>query len=264
MRAERVLHYPGSKWGLADWIINHMPPHLGYLEPCFGSGAVLFNKAPATVETINDIDNDITNLFNVIRSKPEELAHLIRWTPYSRTEYDNAYVISNDNDLERARKFLIRSWQSIRPKGYKSGWKCRSGSVDPYRVKQWNDLPDKLFAVADRLKQVQIENRSAVELIGSYNRAEVLIYCDPTYLNTKSRNYKHEMSWDDHYELLQSLKQHKGPVLLSAYPNSLYEDTLGDWEYDTQDQRIENGDIRKEILWLNPIAAEYNRQLTLF
>lgn len=51
MRA--VTKYPGSKWNLAKWIISHFPPHHSYLEPFFGSGAVLFNKPRSRIETVN-------------------------------------------------------------------------------------------------------------------------------------------------------------------------------------------------------------------
>lgn len=47
MRA--IIRYPGSKWGLADWIISHFPENydkMVYLEPFCGSGAVFFNKIP--------------------------------------------------------------------------------------------------------------------------------------------------------------------------------------------------------------------------
>ena len=93
MKAPRILHYPGSKWSMADWIISHMPPHKTYLEPFFGSGAVFFNKTPSELETINDLDGDVVNLFRVIRDRPKELAHLVRWTPYSREEYYNSYQL---------------------------------------------------------------------------------------------------------------------------------------------------------------------------
>lgn len=56
-----VLKYPGAKWNLSSWIISHMPPHESYLEPYFGSGAVFFNKEPARIETINDMDGEIVN-----------------------------------------------------------------------------------------------------------------------------------------------------------------------------------------------------------
>lgn len=52
-----IFRYPGSKWGIADWIISHFPDgyeKMVYLEPFAGSSAVFFNKRPGTVETIND------------------------------------------------------------------------------------------------------------------------------------------------------------------------------------------------------------------
>ena len=58
-----VLKYPGSKWRLAEWIVSLMPPHKSYLEPFFGSGAVFFKKPPSRIETINDLDGEIINLF---------------------------------------------------------------------------------------------------------------------------------------------------------------------------------------------------------
>ncbi len=68
-----LLRYPGSKQRLAPWIIEHMPEHHSYLEPYFGGGAILFNKEPSRIETINDLDDDVVNLFRVIREKKEEL-----------------------------------------------------------------------------------------------------------------------------------------------------------------------------------------------
>lgn len=101
MKAPRILHYPGSKWSMADWIISHMPPHKTYLEPFFGSGAVFFNKPPSELETINDLDGDVVNLFRVIRDRPKELAHLVRWTPYSREEYYNSYQLGGGDGRHR-------------------------------------------------------------------------------------------------------------------------------------------------------------------
>lgn len=49
----RVLSYPGSKWNIAAKLIELIPPHHSYVEPYFGSGAVLFNKPPSDIETVN-------------------------------------------------------------------------------------------------------------------------------------------------------------------------------------------------------------------
>lgn len=87
-----LLNYPGSKWGMAAQIVSLMPPHRSYLEPFFGSGAVLFNKPPSAIETVNDIDGDIVNFFTVLREQPEELADMIALTPYSRDVFDDAHA----------------------------------------------------------------------------------------------------------------------------------------------------------------------------
>ena len=73
-----ILKYPGAKWRIADWVISHFPPHKVYLEPFFGSGAVFFKKDPVYIETVNDINGEIVNLFRVCRERPEELARTAR------------------------------------------------------------------------------------------------------------------------------------------------------------------------------------------
>jgi len=74
MNTTAVLKYPGSKWSIADWIIDHMPAHEVYLEPYFGSGAVFFRKKLVKFETINDLEGNVVNLFRVIREMPQALA----------------------------------------------------------------------------------------------------------------------------------------------------------------------------------------------
>lgn len=78
-----VIRYPGSKARLADWIISHFPEHRSYLEPFFGSGAVLFRKMRSPIETVNDLDGDVINLFECIRRDPDRLAWEIYNTPYA-------------------------------------------------------------------------------------------------------------------------------------------------------------------------------------
>lgn len=72
-----VMKYPGSKWSISNWIISFFPPHHSYLEPFLGSGAVLFNKPRSHIETVNDLDSNIVNLFEWMRKDPERLAREI-------------------------------------------------------------------------------------------------------------------------------------------------------------------------------------------
>ena len=103
-----ILKYPGGKWRIAQWIISHFPPHKVYCEPFFGSGAVFFTKSPCRIETINDIDGDVVNLFRVCRDSPEELARVLELTPWSREEFLSCREKSAD-PVEQARRTVVRS-----------------------------------------------------------------------------------------------------------------------------------------------------------
>ena len=72
-----IFKYPGSKWSVAKWIIDFFPEHHSYLEPFAGSLAVLMNKPRSHIETVNDLDGNVVNLFHWIRDDPEKLAHEI-------------------------------------------------------------------------------------------------------------------------------------------------------------------------------------------
>lgn len=266
MKYPRVLNYPGSKWSMVDWIIDNMPAHDTYLEPFFGSGAIFFNKTPSKVETINDLDSNVVNLFRVIRDRPEELAKLVKWTPFSREEYYSAYEVTGDS-LEDARRFLARCWQAIGVKmSDRTGWRSIIGAETHNRTKEWRSIPDRILKIADRLKDAQIESQPAAKLIERYRRPEVLLYVDPPYiLETRTnRHYKHEMTNEDHVELLDLLDQHPGPVLLSGYAHPLYDERLKHWHRETLKAVAETGSARTEVLWINPIAVRQAGQQTIF
>lgn len=250
-----ILNYPGAKWGMAKQIVSMMPPHRSYLEPFFGSGAVLFNKPPSAIETVNDIDGDITNFFKVLRERPEELAEAISLTPYSRDVFNDAHENRGTESFDRAYRFAIRSrmghgFKTYQKTGFKIDVYARERS---YCVNCWNTMPERIFEAAARLKGVQIENRPALELIRKFNYDNVLIYADPPYLlNTRGgKQYKHEMNEQDHIELLAALKAHKGPVIISGYPSDMYDCELHSWNKVHKRSYNQNSDARTEVLWFN-------------
>jgi DNA adenine methylase len=254
-----ILKYPGAKWRLASWIIENMPEHESYLEPFFGSGAVFFSKHPARIETINDTDGAVVHFFRVCRERPDELAEAIRLTPWSREEYQNAdFRNETIDDVERARQFAVRCWMAFGGRlDVKTGWrhtiaKYKDGGPD--NPKLWARMPDVIRCASQRLLEAQIENRPALEVIKAYAGPNVLIYADPPYLKgTRTLHgdqYRHEMSDQDHIDLLEALKAHPGPVLISGYPCDLYENMLYDWRYVTSDARAECGAVRTECLWI--------------
>ncbi len=250
-----LLNYPGSKWGMAAQIVSLMPPHRSYLEPFFGSGAVLFNKPPSAIETVNDIDGDIVNFFTVLREQPEALASAIALTPYARDVFDDAHMDRGSSDFDRAYRFAIRSKMGHGFKTYsKTGFKIDVYARErSYCVSCWNRLPEDLLEAAQRLKGVQIENQPALDVIRKFNHDNVLIYADPPYLmETRSgKQYQHEMTEQDHLELLETLKQHTGSVILSSYPSEMYDRELTGWHRISRKSYNQNADQRTEVLWCN-------------
>ena len=251
-----IFKYPGSKWSIAGWIINHFPEHHSYLEAFFGSGAVLFNKPRSNIETVNDLDGNVVNLFEWIKKDPERLAHEIYFTPYARQVYDNAFQSVPEDSFEKAVNFYIRlnMGHGFRTTGEKVGWKNDiQGRERSYASRDWCNLPEKIMQAAERLRGVQIENRPAVELMKRFNFPNVLIYLDPPYvLDARyGKQYRHEMSNSGHEELIEVAKAHKGPVLISGYESELYNELLKDWHREETICYSQVCSKKKEILWMN-------------
>lgn len=261
-----VVKYPGSKWGIAKWIISHFPEHHSYLEAFFGSGAVLFNKPRSNIETVNDLDGNVVNLFEWIKRDPEKLAHEIYYTPYARQVYEDVYTAVPEDSLQKAVNFYIRlnMGYGFRTNGEKVGWKNDiQGREKAYAAKDWTSLPEKIMQASERLRGVQIECRPAVEIIKRFNYPNVLVYLDPPYvLSTRhGKQYRCEMDDPGHEELIDTAKAHKGPVLISGYDSDLYNDLLKDWYREEITCYTQSVSKKKEVLWMN---FEPVKQLELF
>lgn len=261
---QSVLKYPGSKGRVANWIVSHIPPHDFYVEPFFGSGAVLFAKPRSKAEVVNDLDGNVVNFFRVCRDAPEELARALYLTPCSRSEYEEIQEIHagqpmnmTGQPLEDARRFAIRCIQGTGTRiGQRTGWKKETNSIVSNTARSWSYLPDKIAPVAERLRGVAIENMDALELIQKHNTSKTLLYCDPPYLGSTRGGsiYRFEMRGEElHRKLLQVLMEHKGPVILGGYENDLYNKILlaAGWNKDSKEAYVQGGGHRTETIWFN-------------
>lgn len=260
---ESIIRYPGSKQNIAEWIIERFPEqgsYKTYLEPFVGSGSIIMNKEVDPIETINDIDDCIYQLFRIIREDGEELNKLIEklyFTPYSRMSYMMNWADPRTVDpVERVRQFLVRTWQGhgFRTNEYKVGWKSDvAGRERAYTIKQWNELPEKILRVVDRFKKVQIESMDAIDLIDRYDKKDVFMYLDPPYLldTRKGKQYMHEMDRIDHIKLLNKIKDSKAKIMISGYQSDLYEKELKGWQKSGIGATANFGKQKREVIWTN-------------
>ncbi|EAC5079602.1 DNA adenine methylase [Listeria monocytogenes] len=264
---KRILNYPGSKWNIANLIIDNMPTHKSYLEPFCGSCAVFMNKPKTVLETINDMDGRLVNLFTVMRDEPEKLQYLIAHTLYSREEYIRSQEIADD-ELEDARRMAVRLWFGVGGKTHSvPGFRKNISWNGPYNAYEWTDMYSRIGIAAARLKNAQIENMDAFKLIEQHNDKDTLIYCDPPYIPSSlvSAHYQHDFSIEQHQELLLLLKKHEGNVMLSGYESELYNRELAMWPRIEKLVKVgitsEKKTDRQEVIWCN---FEPPAQLSLF
>jgi len=183
--ADSVINYPGGKTYLCLWVIDHFPAHEHYVEAFGGSAAVLLNKPPSRVEVYNDRDGDVVHFFRVLRERSDELVEWCRARPFSKDlheRYSRQYYAGYrpDDDIERAGRFfyLRRSQFAAKYDGY-SGF--RSASETNHAQAYATSAAD-LERFADRLRNVQIENRDYRDLFDRFDSPEVFWYLDPPYI----------------------------------------------------------------------------------
>lgn len=264
---KRILNYPGSKWRMSDLIISQMPKHKAYLEPFMGSLAVFLNKPKATLETLNDIDGRLVNLFRVMRDDPEKLQYLIYHTLYSRREFIKSNEISLE-PAEDARRMAVRLWFGVGGKTYAMpGFRKNISWNGPYTAYEWTDMYNRIGYATARLKDAQIENKDGITLIKDHNDPDTLLYCDPPYIESKlvSDHYANGFTTQQHEELLDALLAHPGNVIVSGYESDLYGNKLKGWHVIKQPTKVgitlPKKSDRVEILWMN---FEPDVQMDLF
>ncbi|MEM6586574.1 MAG: DNA adenine methylase [Pseudomonadota bacterium] len=259
-----VLRWFGGKWRLAPWIISHFPAHRVYVEPFGGAGSVLLRKDRAYAEVWNDLEGEVVNLFEVLRSDDGfQLVELIRLTPFSRTEFERAYRPTSD-PFERARRMVIRSFMGFGALGnshQSTGFRANSNRSGTTPAHDWASYPEALRRVVGRLVGVTIENRDALDVMAQHDSAGTLHYVDPPYMHdtradAKAHAYAHEMTDADHARLLAFLGDLKGMVVLSGYPHPLYDDALKGWQRVERDALADGARERTEVLWISPACSQ--------
>lgn len=259
-----VLRYHGGKWKLAPWIIQHFQPHTTYTEAYGGAASVLMRKPRAYAEIYNDLDNQVVNLFRVLRGSmsADHLRQLLELTPYSRTEFNQAYE-ETDDLIEQARRFLVRSWMGHGSDGatgkYRTGFRANSRRPCSLPVHDWVGFSAYLPLFTERLRGVIIEQRPAIDILQAHDSPRTLHYVDPPYTlgsrsdhASKNPSYRHEMSDTQHCELATVLHSLQGMVVLSGYRSALYDDLYGDWHRVDKTTQSGQRQSRIESLWINP------------
>lgn len=275
----------GGKSYLAKKIVDLMPPrqsrdcpsgYVHYCEPYFGGGAVLLANDPEGIsECVNDINANLVNFWLALKS-PESVIQLITnslMQPVCESIWDSAKLylenetIKSIPDAQHAFAFLVVCRQSLMGmmKEFAPLSKTRTRRGMNEQVSAWFGAIEGLEEVHNRLRRVVILGPSeACEVIEKEDSPTTLFYCDPPYLEETRSVFEvygdgdHEMTYNDHCELLRTLATIEGRFLLSGYPSELYETFASKYGWRHVDFKVPNqasmSDEKRgmtERVWMN-------------
>lgn len=263
--------YYGAKQRIARQIVAMLPPHNAWVEAFCGSAALTLAKPPAPIEVINDLNDEIVNLFDQLRDNQAALCRAVKLTPYAHKEFYRIYKRNdNPNDLERARRFLISTMMTVNgtaglnQSGFSFSQSYTRNNREA-RVNRWYNLSDRLKLVVERLRRIRVENRDARELLTMFSdRPATLVYLDPPYFVKRGHAYVIDANDEQfHRELLDICAKAKCMLLISSYESDLYSEILREEDgWVTRNIQTNTRDTtgkdypRTEVLWTNASFEE--------
>ena len=212
-----IAPYLGGKRLLAKTIVPIIEkiPHNIYAEPFMGMGGVFFRRAKKPkCEAINDINNEIINMFRMVERFPDYLADMLKFKICSRAEFKQMLATPPLllTELERAVRYLY-----IQKNAFGGKVRGQAFGVDVGRSGRLisEKLIPQIQELHRRLAGVYIECLPYQEFITRYDRKDTLYYLDPPYWNCENDYGKGIFGKADFDELAKRLKEIKGKFIMS-------------------------------------------------
>lgn len=225
------IRWLGGKGQMVKKILPLLPKTKIYVEPFGGGASVLLARRPSPVEVYNDLDSGLYDFF-IVLSDPELFEQFYRRVatlPYSRQLFNECRENwqSETDKVKRVAMWFVVARQSFSGDfGHSWGYgitNTRRGMAG--EVSKWLSCIEGLPQVHDRLQRVQIECNDWRVVMDTYDTPETLFYLDPPYVHStrSAGNYQHELTAEDHRDLVNICLEAKGKICLSGYASAIYE-----------------------------------------
>jgi DNA adenine methylase len=130
-------------------------------------------------------------------------------------------------------------------------------------VSKYLSAIDRLPQIHERLRTALIDHDDFRTVIQRYDLPDAFFYCDPPYvISTRvgGKEFKYEMTDEDHRELVDLLIGIQGMTMVSGYRNEIYDqlEAVGfirkDWKAKATVTKPKDGKLpkRTESVWLCP------------
>jgi DNA adenine methylase len=265
----------GGKYYLCNWIIQNFPEgyeKMTYCEPFCAGASVFLNKErhtpepdseeEAPEEVISDTDQGVIYIFKALRDEPQEFITRIKRTRYTERAFKMAQNKAEkgfDDYIDHAvNEYVLRRMSRG---GLKTAfaWSERLRGGKPGDLNAWETMAKQLPLIAERVKDATVLCKDFQEIMKIWDEEDTLMYLDPPYLHSTRSDtdtYEHEMTVEDHIQLLNLAKAARGKVVISGYSSPLYNRMLKGWKVKRKNvanhsSQKKSKERRLEVLWMN-------------
>lgn len=192
-------------------LVPLIPPHQRYIEMFAGGLSMFFRKKRVKWNVVNDIDNNIVNLYMCVIHKYDELIKNLFWLPKSRKLFlDFREEIKEKGEIKIPDPYIAAKYlYCIRNSFNKLIHTPFSKNSDMKR-----DWEFELKYSREQLGQATVENLDFAELVEKYTpREDDFWYLDPPYFvaTEKGDYYMNNFNSGDHLRFKEAVdKIHEG------------------------------------------------------
>jgi DNA adenine methylase len=250
------FRYAGGKFYARKLILAHIPKHTSYIEPFAGGGSIFFTKPKVEFNQLNDIDEELINVYKTIRDLPNELINFLKRNTVKQSRIPSKFVDSvligeplpatkelhtffkNEykptNDLERAGRWFYLNRTSY--SGIMNVKNMYWGYGDKFSMQPKN-WPQNILRTSQKLQSVEITNLDFENVIDNAPDG-ALLFIDPPYFNAdQDKFYQCYFSKDDHYRLAECLRRNNNRLrLFITYDNTPAIRELYSWMLEMHDK----------------------------
>lgn len=211
-----IVVTPPLKWaGGKRWFISKykdlLPTSFGaYHEPFLGSAAVFFDLQPKRA-VLTDINEELINLYRVIRDMPVDLAARMR-THQNKHSADHYYTVRAQKprtELNKAARTLYLNrtcWNGLYRVNLKGEFNVPKGTKDKVVMES-----DNFDSISKVLRRATVECQDFEQTIDEANRGD-FVFVDPPYTVAHNNNgfvkyNQHLFSWEDQVRLRHAVER---------------------------------------------------------
>jgi len=213
-----MLRRLGNKKKILPHLLPLFPECKTFIDMFMGTGSVSFAMIKrCNYVFANDIENEIFNLYQVLKNDKDELIKQLQIMPVHNGLFQHWRHNKESEAVMKAVRFLFLS---------NFGYMGVSEALRFGMVKSKKILLNNIEEVFRKIQNVQFLNydfREVLKKIEIKNIQNAFLYCDPPYLNTTS-NYNSEWKLQDTEDLFQICMDSGLRFAISEFENPIIVD----------------------------------------